>query len=54
MWSYWRLLGGMPSAGAVDEQSARVCEAFAVLDAESDLLSAYRHEEAMRRSKAKR
>ena len=53
-WSYWRLLGGMPSAGALDEQSARVCEAFAVLDAESDLLAAYHSEEAIRRSKVKR
>jgi hypothetical protein len=54
LWGVWRQFGGLPGPGSLEEQPARVCEGFSVLEAERDLMSAYRAEEQARRSKASR
>jgi hypothetical protein len=43
----------MPSPGSVEEQEARLVDAFSVLDGEQDMIQAYHEEEAMRRARSR-
>lgn len=54
MWSAWRRLGGMPGPGPVEDQNARLVDAFAILDFEQELIQAYHQEVAERRAKGDR
>jgi len=49
VWSAWRQFGGMPSPGSVEEQSARLVEAFRILDRELSLVEGYYQAQAERR-----
>ena len=51
LWAAWRRLGGMPGPGSVEEQEAKLVDAFGVLDFEQDLIQAYTSEGAERRSR---
>ena len=51
VWSAWRQLGGMPGPGSVEEQDAKLIEAFAILDGEQSLITASAQEEADRRAR---
>ena len=51
LWAAWRRLGGMPGPGSVEEQEAKVVDAFGVLDFEQDLIQAYSSEVAERRAR---
>ena len=53
VWGAWRQLGGMPSPGSVEEQEARLVEAFSVLDSERDMIEAYHQEETARRAQSR-
>jgi len=54
IWSAWKQLGGMPSAGAVEDQEALLVEALSVLDSEQQLISLHAQERAEARAKASR
>lgn len=53
VWTAWTKLGGMPSPGSVEEQEAKLVEAFSVLDSESDMIQAFHQEEAERRARSR-
>ena len=53
LWSAWRQFGGMPSPGSVEEQPARLVDAFRVFDAELSLVGGYYQAQAERRARAK-
>lgn len=53
-WSAWKQLGGMPGPGSVEEQEAKLVDAFSVLDSESDMIAAASREDAERRAKARK
>lgn len=54
LWSAWRQLGGMPGPGSIEEQEARLVDAFAILDGEQDMIAAFHQEEATRRARSRR
>ena len=54
LWSAWRRLGGMPGPGPVEDQGARLVDAFGILDFEQDLIQGYYQEVADRRAKGGR
>ena len=53
LWYVWKQLGGMPSPGSVEDQESKLVDAFAILDGEQDMITAYHHDEALRRSRSR-
>lgn len=54
VWNAWKQLGGMPGVGAVEDQEAKLIEAFSVLDSESDMIQAHARELEQRRASSRR
>jgi hypothetical protein len=54
VWNAWKQLGGMPGAGSVEDQEAKLIDAFSVLDSESDMIQAHAQELDQRRASSRR
>lgn len=46
VWESWRLVGGAPGPGSVEEQEAKQIECFGILSAEMDLIQSHYQEKA--------
>ena len=53
-WEAWKLIGGSPSPGSVEEQPARQIAAFGILSSEMDLIQSHFAERAESRAKQTR
>ncbi len=53
-WHSWSVFGGLPCAGAISDQPARLLEAIGIVESESRLVQAYRQERETERAKMRR